>query len=79
MGTRARVALVLAAATYAVAWAFGSRALAEGRDYVLPDDVKAVARPVLAHRLILAPEARSAGLTAEEIVGEALEQTPVPV
>jgi MoxR-like ATPase len=56
-----------------------ARALAEGRDYVLPDDVKAVARPVLSHRLILAPEARSAGLTAEEIVGEAVEQTPVPV
>ena len=56
-----------------------ARALAEGRGYVLPDDVKAVARPVLAHRLILAPEARSAGLTADEIVGEAVEQTPVPV
>jgi MoxR-like ATPase len=56
-----------------------ARALAEGRDYVLPDDVKAVAKPVLAHRLILAPEARSAGLTADEIVGEAVEQTPVPV
>ena len=56
-----------------------ARALSEGRDFVLPDDVKAVARPVLAHRLILAPEARSAGLTAEEIVGEAVEQTPVPV
>jgi MoxR-like ATPase len=56
-----------------------ARALAEGRDYVLPDDVKAVAAPVLAHRLILAPEARSAGLTAEEIVGEAVEGTPVPV
>jgi MoxR-like ATPase len=56
-----------------------ARALADGRDYVLPDDVKAVAAPVLAHRLILAPEARSAGLTAEEIVGEAVEGTPVPV
>jgi MoxR-like ATPase len=56
-----------------------ARALADGRDYVLPDDVKAVARPVLSHRLILAPEARSAGLTAEEIVGEAVEQTHVPV
>jgi MoxR-like ATPase len=56
-----------------------ARALADGRDYVLPDDVKAIARPVLAHRLILAPEARSAGLTAEEIVGEAVELTPVPV
>jgi MoxR-like ATPase len=56
-----------------------ARALAEGRDYVLPDDVKAIAAPVLAHRLILAPEARSAGLTAEEVVGEAVEQTPLPV
>jgi MoxR-like ATPase len=56
-----------------------ARALSEGRDFVLPDDVKAVAAPVLSHRLILAPEARSAGLTAEEIVGEAVEQTPVPV
>jgi MoxR-like ATPase len=56
-----------------------ARALADGRDYVLPDDVKAVAVPVLAHRVILSPEARSAGLTAPEIVQEAVDQTPVPV
>lgn len=56
-----------------------ARALADGRDYVVPDDVKAVAVPVLAHRLILAPEARSAALGAEELVAEALEHTPVPV
>ena len=56
-----------------------ARALADGRDFALPDDVKAVAAPVLAHRLILAPEARSAGATAEELVAEAVEQTPVPV
>ncbi len=56
-----------------------ARALSEGRDYVLPDDVKAIAEPVLSHRLILAPEARSAGLTAGELVREAVEQTPVPV
>ena len=54
-------------------------ALAEGRDYLAPDDVKAVAVPVLAHRLIVAPEARSSGLTGETIVREALEKTPVPV
>jgi MoxR-like ATPase len=54
-------------------------ALAEGRDYVMPDDVKAVAGPVLAHRLILAPEARTAGLDAEELVADALARTPVPV
>ncbi len=56
-----------------------ARALAEGRGFALPDDVKAVAAPVLAHRLILAPEARSAGATPEELVAEAVEQTPVPV
>ena len=56
-----------------------ARALAEGRDYVAPDDVKAVAAPVLAHRLILAPEARSAALGAEELVADALARTPVPV
>ncbi len=56
-----------------------ARALAEGRDFALPDDVKAVATPVLAHRLILAPESRSAGATPEELVAEAVEQTPVPL
>ena len=56
-----------------------ARALSDGRDYVLPDDVKAVAVPVLAHRVILSPEARSACLTAPEIVQEAVDQTPVPV
>ena len=56
-----------------------ARALAEGREYVVPDDVKAVAAPVLAHRLILAPEARSAALGAEELVADALAHTPVPV
>ena len=56
-----------------------ARALAEGRDYVMPEDVQAVAVPVLAHRLILAPEARSAGSEADEVVREAVESTPVPV
>ncbi len=56
-----------------------ARALSEGREYVLPDDVKAVAEPVLAHRLILGPEARAAGLGAAELVSAAVEHTPVPV
>jgi MoxR-like ATPase len=56
-----------------------ARALSEERDYVTPDDVKAVAAPVLAHRLILAPEARSAGLGPTELVADALAHTPVPV
>jgi MoxR-like ATPase len=56
-----------------------ARALARGREYVLPDDVKAVAGHVLPHRLILAPEARSAGLSGEDLITELLEKTPVPV
>jgi MoxR-like ATPase len=56
-----------------------ARALAAARDFLEPDDVKAVAAAVLSHRLILAPEARSTGLTGEEIVRETLEKTPVPV
>jgi MoxR-like ATPase len=56
-----------------------ARALAGGREFVSPDDVKAVAEPVLAHRLILAPEARSAGLMPEDLIREAVEKTPVPV
>ncbi len=53
-------------------------ALAEGRDYVLPDDVKALAVPVLAHRLILGPEARAGGTPSEALVREAVERAPVP-
>jgi MoxR-like ATPase len=56
-----------------------ARALAERRDYLSPDDVKAVAAPVLSHRLILGPEARAAGLDPAELVREALARTPVPV
>ncbi|HSC92428.1 MAG TPA: MoxR family ATPase [Gaiellaceae bacterium] len=56
-----------------------SLALAEDRDYLLPDDVKAVAEHVLSHRLVLAPEARSAGLSSGELVRDAVERTPVPV
>jgi MoxR-like ATPase len=54
-------------------------ALAQGRNFVAPDDVKACAAPVLAHRLILAPEARAEGLAGADLVREALERTPVPV
>jgi MoxR-like ATPase len=56
-----------------------ARALADGREYLVPDDVKSVAEPVLAHRLILAPEARSTGLAGGDVVRDALEKTPVPV
>ena len=56
-----------------------ARALVAGRDFVDPDDVKAVAPSVLAHRLILAPEARASGQGAEELVTDVVERTPVPV
>ena len=55
-----------------------ARALADGRDYVLPDDVQAVATAVLAHRLILGPEARANGTPPQQLVREAVERTPVP-
>lgn len=56
-----------------------ARALVARRAFVTPEDVQAVAPPVLAHRVILAPEARSAGLSADDVVREAIEGTPVPV
>jgi len=56
-----------------------ARALADGREYVLPEDVQAVASPVLAHRLILGPEARASATSPQELVREAVERTAVPV
>ena len=56
-----------------------ARALVERRDFVVPEYVISLATPVLAHRLILAPEARATGVTVEEVVTEALEATPAPV
>ena len=54
-------------------------ALIKGRDYVIPDDVKELATPVLAHRLVLSPAARIAGVNAPQIVSDLLEFVPVPV
>jgi MoxR-like ATPase len=56
-----------------------ARAIARGRDFVLPEDVQTVAVAVLAHRLIPAPEARTAGTDAGDAVRRALDETPVPV
>ncbi len=53
-------------------------ALLRGRDYVLPDDIKHLACPVLAHRLILTEEERLRGGTAERFLGETLARIPVP-
>jgi MoxR-like ATPase len=49
-----------------------------GRDFVLPDDIKALAAPVLAHRIIVSPAARLRELSAERIVAEILDKLPVP-
>ena len=51
-----------------------ARALVRGRSYVLPDDIKALAAPVLSHRILLAPEAELEGIRPEEVVAEALEK-----
>ena len=51
----------------------------DGRGYVLPDDVKALAAPVLAHRLILEAGARLRGVTAGSVIGEILQRVPVPI
>ena len=55
-----------------------SLAAISGRDYVMPDDVKALAVPVLAHRLILKPESRSHNVTQAGVVEEILSAAAVP-
>ena len=61
LGASPRAALMMAAASRA-------RALIEGRDYVLPDDVRALAGPVLAHRVFLTPEAEIEGMEPVEVI-----------
>jgi MoxR-like ATPase len=53
-------------------------AAAQGRGYLVPEDVRALAGPVLAHRLILTPEAEVRGVTAEQVVDQVLAEQPVP-
>lgn len=53
-------------------------AVLSGRDYILPDDVRRMALPVLSHRLILTPEARMRGMTAEGILRQLLDTLAVP-
>lgn len=55
-----------------------ARAAIQGRDYVTPDDVKALAKPTLAHRLIISPSARIRGVTGTMVVEELLRTVPVP-
>jgi len=55
-----------------------ANALLQGRDYVTPDDVRDVAEPVLAHRLVLTPDARIDGVDARAVVRDVLDAVPVP-
>ena len=55
-----------------------ARALLDGRDFVLPDDIGALAYPALGHRIILNAQARVKGLTAAQVVEQCRERLPVP-
>jgi MoxR-like ATPase len=55
-----------------------ARALLDGRDFVVPDDVKALAYATLGHRIIVSPSARVKNISPSEIVEQALERVPVP-
>ncbi len=66
---RASIGLLLAAQALAAA---------EGRDFILPDDIKELAPPVLRHRLVLQPEAEMEGSTVEEVIRDLILQTPIP-
>jgi MoxR-like ATPase len=71
VGASPRAAVLLAGAARA-------RAALEGRDYVIPDDVKALAVPVLRHRLTLSPAAEIEGRDMEALVAELVESTEAP-
>ncbi len=55
-----------------------ARAASLGREYVVPDDLKALAGPVLEHRLVLTPEATLGGLTTSDLLTQCLNSVPVP-
>ncbi|GAA1614278.1 AAA family ATPase [Leucobacter chromiireducens] len=71
LGASVRGALALV--RIASAWA-----ASQGRHYVTPDDVRDLALPALAHRLVLEPEAEFDGVTAEQVVGQVILDTPIP-
>jgi MoxR-like ATPase len=70
-GASPRAAAMLARAARA-------KAALDGRDYVVPDDVKALAPSVLRHRVILSPTAQIDGLRAESIIGKLIDQVEAP-
>ena len=72
LGVSTRAAISLLRASQACA-------LLDGRDYVSPEDVQKMAEPVLAHRLVLSPEARMRNMTAERVIAGVLQSVQVPV
>ena len=70
ISTRAAIALLKASQ---------ARALLDGRDYVVPEDVRRMAEPVLAHRILLSPEARMRNMTNERVLASVLNSVQVPV
>jgi MoxR-like ATPase len=79
--TRAHESVLVGAgprATQSLIMAARAAAAIAGRDFVTPDDVKAMAVPVLEHRLILRPEFEIEGLTVTEVIQQILQQIPVP-
>ncbi|HZC78673.1 MAG TPA: MoxR family ATPase, partial [Ktedonobacterales bacterium] len=81
-GTRQHPAVELGAsprAALALFRASQARAAIQGRDYVKPDDVKALAEPVLAHRLLTSAQSRLRGQNADQIIADVVGHTPVPV
>ena len=80
--SRSHASLMLGAsprAILALQRASQARAAISGRDYVLPDDIKRMVTPVLAHRLILTPAARLHGGSAQAVLAEIVAKAPVPV
>ena len=71
LGASPRASTALMAASRAWAWM-------SGRDYVTPDDVKALARPTLRHRVQLQPEAELEGVTVDAVLDTVLDSVPVP-
>jgi MoxR-like ATPase len=65
-------------ATLALQRVARARAAAQGRGYVIPDDIKALAEPVLAHRLLVTPEAQLQGVGPADALHEVLRTVPVP-
>ncbi len=55
-----------------------ARAAIQGRDFVLPDDIKALVKPALSHRVILGPAARLRDLSGEQVLDEIIAKVPVP-